>query len=721
MWPFNNKVNEVSTVSIPQKPSAYFGETVVGKLNEQFKGEVENKKVKFPTDLGEEHPFDFKMMEELYKKFGFFSAVIDKYVDFVVGPGFYITIDDERAKKILEDFMKDVNFDTLLRQWTKEALIKGNGYLEIGGSKEKGVEGLKLLNANYMYVNRDSKGKILNYNQYKGAFNKFAKEKVIGFNPDQVAHAPFNIIGDCAYGLGIGYSSLKLIDDWLSQQKSQHVLMDRKANAPLHAQIGYINGDTKILPKPEDVASFGKDMETMSNKTEWTTDALVNFKVIDFGNMGEKFQAILENDLEMLIYSFQIPAVLLGKGNIPEGLARVQMEAFQRRIQSIQAELEKIIENQILSRVLEANGFSDLDVEFEWGIPSVMETEGKLNIMSELIKSPTTSIAMRNIMEDELIALLKLDADEWEKTKLEQEGKAEEERQRLETQPTPIVPGQNAKFPQPVAPKKEQPKQPKAEAGTEIILSEIKKMKEEWNERFQLLEKKKIIKKNILPKKLKEVVKPKIKTSNVLKRQKENYEHARDCKHCNESWGNVNDVQEWLGFNYKKYLGQIKKEVASYDFNYIKAINEIELAAGYLATEQVETLRGIIDNGFAKGLGMKEMAKQVDKKVGLKDLYRMNEGEIKLGASGLPLLSRSAEKRSIGIIRSEVTRLANAGAVEYYKESGIQKVSWIASFGDRTCPDCESLNGQIYEINNHPDIPLHPMCRCTISPVVDLK
>ena len=72
-----------------------------------------------------------------------------------------------------------------------------------------------------------------------------------------------------------------------------------------------------------------------------------------------------------------------------------------------------------------------------------------------------------------MINLLKLDRDEWEKLKLEQEGKEEEERKRLEAQPQPIVPGQNAKFPQKVAPKKEQPTQPKAEEIIEPILKGI--------------------------------------------------------------------------------------------------------------------------------------------------------------------------------------------------------------------------------------------------------
>lgn len=828
--PFFSKTKEVATIPIDYAPSIYHQKDVGSKLSEQYKGEVESKKVMFPTELGEEHPFNFKTMEDLYKKFGFFTAVVDKYIDFIVGPGFYIECKEPRAKEILEQFMKDVNFDTLLRQWTKEALVKGNGFLEIGGNKKEGIKGLKMLNSSYMYILRDKKGKIEGYNQYKGAFDKFAKEKVISFNENEIAHVPFNVIGDCAYGFGIGYTAMKLVDDWLNMNNSEHKLMDRKANAPLHAKFGYINGDTKIIPKSEDVQAFGKDLETMNNKTEWVTDPLVEFKVVDFGNIGEKFAQTKESDLEMLIYAFQIPAVLLGKANIPEGLAKVQMEAFQRRIQSIQAELEKIIEQKIFKVVLNANGF-EVDVEFEWGTPSVMETEGRMKLISDMIKSSTVSGAMNIMLEDEMINLLGFDKGEWEKLKLEQAKNEEEERKRLESQATPIVPGQNKNFPQKVQPKAEQPKQPKPQEmiqmiddilssrkleNKEITLnlshplvnvsqpSEINPVKEDelkalinelkekqendrkmFEERIKQKEIEKIDKiddselknmikqmnidftnerknkdeqiasliiklqeleiinskikerptkkrfrnvkskyKSLLPEfrisKSEEIVKPKKEQGE--KRKNENYEHEKACSHVTEGWENFNTIEEWTGFNYKSYLGEIMTILSGYDFEQIKALNAIELEAGYLSELQVAKLKSIMTNGFEKGLSMKEMAKQVDAQVELKDLYRMTEeGSIKKGVSGLPILSKSKEKRAIGIVRTEVTRVANAGAVEYYKHNEIANVKWIASVGERTCTICESLNGQIFEINSVPAIPAHTMCRCTVAPVVELK
>jgi SPP1 gp7 family putative phage head morphogenesis protein len=662
---------------------AYFINDAIVNVAEQFKGEVVKKNIKFPSELGEEHPFNFEELEKLYMKFGLFTAAVDKYIDFIVGPGFYVECDDERAKKIIEDFMRDVNFDTLLRAWAKEALIKGNGFLEIGGSKNEGIKGLKVLNANWMYVVRDKKGKIEGYNQYKGGFDLFAKQKVIPFKDYEIAHVPFNKVGDMAYGLGIGYPLLKIINDLLQNQKDQQVLTNRKANSPIHAKIGKVEGDIKIIPKREDVIAFGKELENLHSKHEFSTDPLVDMKVLDFGNIGEKFVDVLKHDLDMFIYAIQIPAVILGQSNIPEGLAKVQMDGFQRRIQSIQAELEKIIEENIFKRVLESNGFKDIHVEFEWGEPSSMAVEGKINLISELIKSPTVSIVLKDMLEKELVNMLKLDVDEYEKLKNE-----EEELQRELERPQPIVPGTNANFPQKPVPKNERPTQPKPEE---------------------------IFKKKIIEKKS-----TKSKTFN--EGWKRNYEFINRCKKCNEGFDNYNTIEEWLGFKYSKFLAFIKNAIVNEDFEQLRAVNEIELQAGYLSGAQIVALRQVLDEGITNGLSINEISKNLANKAKIKDLYRLtDEGKIMFGASGLPILQATSEKRVVNITRTELSRVANKGAVDYYKDRGIQEIKHVAAISDRTCPECNDLDNTIYKIGEEPGLPVHPLCRCTYSPVVELS
>ena len=82
----------------------------------------------------------------------------------------------------------------------------------------------------------------------------------------------------------------------------------------------------------------------MSSKTEWAIEGGIDVSVLEFPNFGDKFETAMEHDLDMLFFTFQVPEVLMGRGNIPEGIAKVQMDAFERRAASFQSEMEKIIE-----------------------------------------------------------------------------------------------------------------------------------------------------------------------------------------------------------------------------------------------------------------------------------------------------------------------------------------------------------------------------------------
>jgi len=356
------------------KNAFYVGETKP-ITKETFEGQVAQEKVKFPKELGITHPFDFEEVEGLYKKFGFVTGVVDKYVDFIVS-GFYITCKDEKAKTIIDNWMQDVDFDTILRAWVREGILKGNGYLEIGDNNA-----VKLLDAKYLWVDRDDYGVIQGYNQYLGGTNnKINFKQVIHFENEQIAHMKINCVGTDAYGMGVIYPGLSFINDFLGAQKEMHMLMKRKANAPIVATLGDHTSNPPLIPTDDVVTDFGKKLEWLNNKHEWSVGTGVKLEVLNFGNVGEKFAFILEHDSKMLFFSFQCPEVLMGGGSIPEGLAQVQMDAWMRNIASKQAEIEKVIEQKIFKRILKNNKL-DVHVEFEWGKPSDSEKNQRIQVL----------------------------------------------------------------------------------------------------------------------------------------------------------------------------------------------------------------------------------------------------------------------------------------------------------------------------------------------------
>lgn len=83
------------------------------------------------------------------------------------------------------------------------------------------------------------------------------------------------------------------------------------------------------------------------------------------------------------------------------------------------------------------------------------------------------------------------------------------------------------------------------------------------------------------------------------------------------------------------------------------------------------------------------------------------------------------------IARTETSRVLNQASLNVYKSAGLSKVKWLDSTeaikGSTVkkaivCKDCRKVattNGGIYEIDNVPPLPLHPHCRCTITPVLN--
>ena len=403
---------------------------------EAFKGQVKQEKIRFPKELGIEHPFNFETTEEVYKKVLLIMGIVDKYVDFIVGQGFYVKSKKKKAADMITEFLREQNFDIILRAWVKEALIKGNGFLELSYDKIKSIDAMKVLDAKYMYVDRDDEGNLKGYNQYlSNNLKTFVKTEITKFKPKEVAHLLMNKIGDNAYGYGLISTALVTVNNLLQSQKDLHTLMNRKANSPLHVKIGDIA--TNKIPTQEDIDAVNADLQTLTNKTEWATDPTWEMKVVDFGNIGEKFSFILENDIDMLIYGLQVPMVLLGKGNIPEGLAKVQMDAFQRGIQSKQSEIEKVIETQIFKPILLASGL-DVHVEFFWGQPGNEERNEMIKIISELLKNITLNDGIRKGLELQLGELFDIDKKTIET--------AQEEREQEETEETPPLLQPNEKI-----------------------------------------------------------------------------------------------------------------------------------------------------------------------------------------------------------------------------------------------------------------------------------
>ena len=72
------------------------------------------------------------------------------------------------------------------------------------------------------------------------------------------------------------------------------------------------------------------------------------------------------------------------------------------------------------------------------------------------------------------------------------------------------------------------------------------------------------------------------------------------------------------------------------------------------------------------------------------------------------------------LVNTEVARAVNAGQMDIYRESGVVgKVMWTATLEDNTCDYCADMDGKIFDLDKAPNPLAHPLCRCTLVPIVD--
>jgi hypothetical protein len=642
-------------------------------VSEQFKSvtNVDDSngifKSTFKEKVGEEHPFDYCRVEELAKKFGLITAIISKIRDYTLGPGLFIDSENDKIVKILEEWIEEVDIEFYLEPWFEEALMKGSGYLEIAGlSFPNLINEIKVVNSNNMYVKRDEYGKVKNYNQYVGKSTSLIDDKdIIKLDKDEIIQLNLNKIGSCAYGMGIVYSALSIINDFLNAQKNLHKLMERKANCPIHAKLGNVEKDD--YPQQTDIDDFGKKLQYMNSTTEWVTGPNVEMTVLDFGNISDKFKGILDNDMKLLSYAFQVPESVMGGEKSYTGASESHDDGFDRIIKSYQKQIGFIIKTKILDKVLENKGIDDKKYKIIWGKPGEKELVGMRESIQKILSVATLSPGLKIAYEKKLALLDDIDYDEVEEDNRKQERKDN----RL----------QKKEFNQQVQIKATPPGKTPQESIKDKILSE-----------YYL---------NKAPQEIECVL---IKDYNL------DTETAYDLvsEELNEIEQDY-ELEDWVG-EFVQTKKNILDVIEADKFSNLAASKKGDISLGLLNKKQISQVKDIFKDAFENKLSLYKIENKLSK-IGLKDRYIIRDGE--------KVLSISSDKRPKMIARSETVRLRAEGSLNAFKNKEIKEVMFVVNSA-HPCEDCSDLDRSVYPIEiAHGIIPRHTGCRCSWSEVIE--
>ena len=364
-------------------------------IKSDFSGLSFDEEETFPRGLGAKHPFDFIAIENLYKKYGIVAGIVNKDADSIIGE-FEIKLKNNNSQALIDSFIHDTNFHVVIREWIREALLKGNGFIELDLDNTK----IRVLNANYMYVRRNKKGKVLGYNQFTKPFKKFNRDSpdIIPFKPNQIAHLLFNKIPNDPYGIGEIWPNERIIENLVLNEQDLQKLYTRKAGAPYHFKVG-VPGTNVPTSVVDDVNA---KLQYLTNRTEWVTDADIDIKVIEFGKLGERLTEGQMYFFRMLLAGTEMPEVMMGSGQLNEGIAKVQKETYKLKIAARRIIVASIIEEKIIRPLLQANNL-DEQPEFVWELPTEEDINERIDRIQGFLKmGAQTSAPTRAALEIEL-------------------------------------------------------------------------------------------------------------------------------------------------------------------------------------------------------------------------------------------------------------------------------------------------------------------------------
>ncbi|MGL5149049.1 MAG: minor capsid protein [Clostridium sp.] len=189
-----------------------------------------------------------------------------------------------------------------------------------------------------------------------------------------------------------------------------------------------------------------------------------------------------------------------------------------------------------------------------------------------------------------------------------------------------------------------------------------------------------------------------------------------------------NNIMHISASERKMLMNELTKEVD--ELLKDKCTSEITITEKLLETVIIESLkfyewnynikfkdvRKIIDNAF-KGKHFSNRIWDEEGKVAqklhkqIKDFLdgKINVNQIKKQIESTFNSSAYNAKR---LVETEVGRVHDEAFKRFCKETGVEKVKRNAVLDAKTCSDCGEYDGEIYDLDKAPVLPIHPLCRC---------
>ena len=343
---------------------------ILEKLRKLREQKVRVYSYSYQSVLGERPSFNFDEAERIYRNNGVVRAAIDMLTEMVMSGGFYIECEDEKALEALNSFAADVNLDMKVREVISFLFIYGNAFME------KVFDGKKIVNVKVwapqgFKVIRDPYGDVTSYEYWKNG------RKIATLSPEEVIHFRLNRVGNGVFGVGLIESNYQLLKIQEEMVECLPKLLRRYSDPRKVWLLPARMSDT-------DLQQFIDSLENVKPGEDIFLKGEADIKILE-PSREVRFNPYFDWINNQILEGLGAPLLSLLK-NSTEASARTQLEAVERKVESIQRYVKRKIEKELLTPLLETLGFKNVEARVRWGIPRTVLDEISVDELANLAR-----------------------------------------------------------------------------------------------------------------------------------------------------------------------------------------------------------------------------------------------------------------------------------------------------------------------------------------------
>lgn len=360
----------------------------------------------FPNLMSSVNRPRFKDLELVYLRFPIASRGIEIRANDFIARGYEIVCKDAKAKKELEEFLEDNQFDRLIHQAVINTDLYGNGYIEIIFNGDKtDVRGLKVLHPKFIDLQRTAKTGMVLFKKdgtIKGFVQNLGTSKT-DLRPDQMMHFVFKRLGDEVLGHSILEPCLKTIERCMNIEEGIAQAIFRHGFPQFDISVG----DEANPPTPEMIDEIADKVQDLNSKNEFVHTFYQKISVLE-SRTAKDFSTYPQVFIRQVVACLGVPEpLILGTGeDTNKSTADVQIKHFAIQISALQHIVKLELEDKLFKLMAKLRGWKDIP-KLEWNETLPQDENDKISRVSTLFEK---QIITRNEAR-ELIGLPKTTKD----------------------------------------------------------------------------------------------------------------------------------------------------------------------------------------------------------------------------------------------------------------------------------------------------------------------